>query len=583
MKGNYNPAARRAVPPYNRNRSGTNVEPDIRLEAGVGTKGVYGHYQGKASTLLIIGGCAVAVAAIAVFAWPRIRRKLGQTKSGIRIKEDKQQSELRKDEAKAYSELKMKEAEVQTDLDIKKAEEASRIKTGEMREIYKIRQEFGLLGQSAGQERAVHEETAPGEWLQWFAANFPMPCCSAIPHVSTVLNGCPDDFRPAMLFHLLGTYGALAFSGVRAKYLDRRYHSPSLQVVIEGGQGSGKSIFKNVYEQDLFQRVVMADREKAGSDSPGRIVQTIGIETSRTRFVEIMAGNHGVCLYAMETEIDSVLRAFRKDSGLSSDLLRKAFSNEAVSLDSRHTRTECRGVFPVHLNYTFTGTPKAVSRFFREEEYEDGTASRVCFCVIPELGRSNPEFELPDGQELEKMRDRIDGWRRQYCFKTGGDGVDVPADEYITDLSYVFGVLEKWIERQKEMGDGIRKGVSLRMATIAFHAAIVLHMLAGEPGEDNLKMRKAICRLATYIADHCMERFLCRYHKGAYPKMDKTAVPPLGRKLTDEEVKYWYPLWQTADEDGQPLGYGRIAKRIGVDRDSVRNAFKRYEGENGWR
>lgn len=75
----------------------------------------------------------------------------------------------------------------------------------------------------------------------------------------------------------------------------------------------------------------------------------------------------------METEIDSVRKSFGKESGLSSDILRKAFSNECISLDNRHVRKESRGVFPVCLNYTFTGTPGAVGRFFKEEEYEDGT------------------------------------------------------------------------------------------------------------------------------------------------------------------------------------------------------------------
>lgn len=108
-------------------------------------------------------------------------------------------------------------------------------------------------------------------------------------------------------------------------------------------------------------------------------------------------------------------------------------------------------------------------------------------------------------------------------------------------------------------------------------------MLAGEPGEDNPKMRKAVCKLTVYIANHCMERFLHKYYKGAYPVMEKMAGLPLRRKLTDEEIECWYPLWHTPGEDGQPLGYGRIAKMIGVDRDSVKNAFKRYERRNGLR
>ena len=331
------------------------------------------------------------------------------------------------------------------------------------------------MGKKTGEEQAAHKDVSLGEWLQWSNREYPMPCYSAIPHISTILDGCPEGFRPAMLFHLLGGYGALAFSNVRARYLDGRYHSPSLQVVIEGEQGSGKSVFRNVYEQDLFRRVVMSDREKAGSDSPGRIVQTIGIETSKSRFAEIVAGNQAVCLYMMETEIDSVRKSFGKESGLSSDILRKAFSNECISLDNRHVRKESRGVFPVCLNYTFTGTPGAVGRFFKEEEYEDGTASRICFCVIPELGRSNPEFDLPEGVELERMRDRIDGWRELHCFRTTEDGIDIPAAEYRTDLSYVHGSLGNWIEGQKERGDVMRRRVSLRMATIAFHGACTAH------------------------------------------------------------------------------------------------------------
>lgn len=560
--------------------SQTSAPSTIKARASVGLGGVRGSYEGTVASFWKIGGPVVGITVVVgLFVLPRIRKKLVK----VRIDNEEQKSELKKDEARENSRIRKDEAEQQCDLDIRKAEGLSRVRVDETRALFELHREFSPMGKKTGEGQAAHEDVSLGEWLQWFNREFPMPCHSAIPHISTILDGCPEGFRPAMLFHLLGGYGALAFSNVRARYLDGRYHSPSLQVVVEGEQGSGKGVFRNVYEQDLFRRVVMSDREKAGSDSPGRIVQTIGIETSKSRFAEIVAGNQAVCLYMMETEIDSVRKSFGKESGLSSDILRKAFSNECISLDNRHVRNESRGVFPVCLNYTFTGTPGAVGRFFKEEEYEDGTASRICFCVIPELGRSNPEFDLPEGVELERMRDRIDGWRELHCFRTTEDGIDIPAAEYRTDLSYVHGPLGNWIEDQKETGDVMRRRVSLRMGTIAFHGAIVLHMLAGEPGEDNPKLRKAVCRLTVYIADHCMERFLCRYYKGAYPKMEKMAGSPLRRKLTDEEVECWYPLWHTPGEDGQLLGYGRIARLIGVDRDSVKNAFKRYRKKNGLR
>lgn len=453
----------------------------IDVGGKVGLGGVSGRYKGAASTLWKIGGCLViGIGVIGIYALPEIKKKLGQ----VKIDEEKKKNELENDKAREVSRLKMEEKDHQCDLDIKKAKEISQVKTDEISRVITIRQDFGLMGKKTVGEQTIDKEPALGEWLQWFDTQFPMPGYSAIPHISTILNGCPSGFRPAMLLHLLGTYGALCFSNVRAQYMDGRSHSPSLQVVIVGAQGSGKSIFKNVYEQDLFHRVVMEDREKARSNKPDQIIQTIGSEISKARLLELIAGNHDVYFYSMETEIDTVRQSFTKGGGLSSDLLRKAFSNESISLDNKHTRNECRGTFPVYFNYTFTGTPKAVRRFFKEEEYEDGTASRVCFCAIPELGHSIPEFDLPEGEELEKMRDRIDKWREQYCFRRTKEGIDIPANEHRTDLSYVFGTLKHWIEKQKEMGDETRKEVSLRMATVAFHGAIVLHMLAGEPGKD---------------------------------------------------------------------------------------------------
>ena len=526
----------------------------IDVGGKIGLGGVSGRYKGTASTLWKIGGCLIGIGVIGIYVLPEIKRKLGQ----VKIDEKKKKNELENDKAREVSRLKMEEKDHQCD-----------------------RQDFGLMGKKTVGEQTIDKEPALGEWLQWFDTQFPMPGYSAIPHISTILNGCPGGFRPAMLLHLLGTYGALCFSNVRAQYMDGRSHSPSLQVVIVGAQGSGKSIFKNVYEQDLFHRVVMEDREKARSNKPDQIIQTIGSEISKARLLELIAGNHDVYFYSMETEIDTVRQSFTKGGGLSSDLLRKAFSNESISLDNKHTPNECRGTFLVYFNYTFTGTPKAVRRFFKEEEYEDGTASRVCFCAIPELGHSIPEFDLPEGEELEKMRDQIDKWREQYCFRRTKEGIDIPANEHRTDLSYVFGTLKHWIEKQKEMGDETRKEVSLRMATVAFHGAIVLHMLAGEPGKDVPKTRRAICKLTEYLANHCMERFLCQYYKGVYPKMDIPTEPRLGRRLTDEEIECWYPLWKTLDENGNQLGYGRIAKLIGVSKNDVRNAFRKHEKEIG--
>ena len=262
----------------------------IDVGGKIGLGGVSGRYKGTASTLWKIGGCLIGIGVIGIYVLPEIKRKLGQ----VKIDEKKKKNELENDKAREVSRLKMEEKDHQCDLDIKKAKEISQVKTDEISRVITIRQDFGLMGKKTVGEQTIDKEPALGEWLQWFDTQFPMPGYSAIPHISTILNGCPGGFRPAMLLHLLGTYGALCFSNVRAQYMDGRSHSPSLQVVIVGAQGSGKSIFKNVYEQDLFHRVVMEAREKSRSDKPDQIIQTIGSEISKARLLELIAGNHDI-------------------------------------------------------------------------------------------------------------------------------------------------------------------------------------------------------------------------------------------------------------------------------------------------
>ena len=170
-------------------------------------------------------------------------------------------------------------------------------------------------------------------------------------------------------------------------------------------------MFKDVYEQDLFQRVVMDNRLKSRTGRTDRIVQIVGTDISKSRLMEVIANSRGLSLYAMETEIDTIRKCASKGGGFSSDLLRKAFSGEAVSLDNKHPR---------------------------DEDNNFGTASRICFCAFPDQDRSVPEFDLPEGEELERMRDQLGEWREKYCLRTAEDGTDIPADEYLTDLSYVF-------------------------------------------------------------------------------------------------------------------------------------------------
>ena len=456
----------------------------------------------------------------------------------------------------------------------------------EHRQMMELRQITPVALQPAQKEQSLKG------WIDCFRAKYPMPDYSSIPFLASVLDGCPDDYKDAMMMSLLPACAALCFSEVRAWYLDNKHHSPSIQVIVEGEQGSGKGSILHLYEC-IFKRVIDADMEKLSrKDTSDTIIQTAGINISQAKFHEVMANNQGVHIYAIESEVATVENVFKKSNGLSFDFLRKAFHNEPIYLNNKAKGT-IHGAFPVLFNYTFTGTPKAVGSLINAKEVEGGTASRICFAVIPEVGRITPFVDFPCGSELDDMQDQIDSWRQQYCFQTV-DGKDVACQEHVINLDYICDALQDWQIEQyhlfEQHGVKERNTVRMRMATIAFHCAIVLHMLAGEPKPKDIRLRRTVKELAIYIANYCMERYLSKFtdfglkapvNETGADNTTPTTSAPEHRKLTQEEIDEWYCLRRTLDENGKIIGYGTIGRKLGVDKYSVKNSFDRYEKKMG--
>lgn len=470
-----------------------------------------------------------------------------------------------------------------TDNDIRKAQAFSEIRLNERKQMMELRQTVTPVALQPTQK----EQSLKG-WIDSFRTKYPMPDYSSIPFLASVLDGCPNDYKDVMMMSLLSACGALCFSKVRALYLDGKLHSPSIQVVVEGEQGSGKGKVLHLYEC-LFGRVIDSDREKlrlqAASD---KIIQTAGINISQAKFHEVMANNQGVHIYAIESEATTVEDAFRKSNGISFEFLRKAFQNEPIYLNNK-SKGIVHGSFQVFFNYTFTGTPKAIGSLINAKEVEGGTASRICFAVIPEVGRITPFVDFPCSSELDDMQDQIDSWRNQFCYQTV-DGKDVACHEHEINLDYICDALQDWQIEQyhlfEQNGVKERNTVRMRMATIAFHCAIVLHMLVGNPQPNDRKLRKTVKELTIYIANYCMERYLSKFTDyGLKVQANETntsdSTPatsaPEHRRLTQEELDEWYCVRGTLDENGKVIGLGTIGKKLGVDKFSVYNSFNRYE------
>jgi len=352
----------------------------------------------------------------------------------------------------------------------------------------------------------------PKKWSEWFLEEYgPMP--ELPPTLRFVVERSPDGYEVAMVGTLLCALAALCFSKVRAKYLDGKVHAPNLQVLVEGNWGAGKDKFMTALNA-LFKRLFDRDKAKYSSSDEGSIIQWAGIGATESKFIDILANNGEVHVLMVSSEVLSVVNNMKKQNGLTAEYFRKAFDNGEVYRANKSK--DIQGLFRVFMNCILTGT-KGDTNMFSSRDVEGGTASRICWLEIPDSGRFLESLLIEEGEELERLRDQIDEWNRLYCYDHDvSSGCDIPAQEHLINLDYVNIPIKNWIENDqwhKANGDSSnpRFGARGRMGAIAFHFAMVIHMLFGCPGPDKSRTRRKVVDLTIYLANYCMERFLFKF------------------------------------------------------------------------
>lgn len=446
------------------------------------------------------------------------------------------------------------------------------------------------------------EEQDRTTWLEKFKSRFTMPTLP--PFLTQIMSGVPMGYEEPMLFHLLTMLGAMCFSKVRAKYSDGNTHAANLQVIVEGNWGAGKAKFEQMFKV-LFERIIDSSRNKIDllsdpSYTTPLIVQTTGIGTSMSKLVDILAGNQGCHMYIFNSEVRALYYDLKKGNGLNFDFLRKAFENGDVCRNNK-ARDSKNGIFSIYLNYTLTGTPADINTSFKKE-LEGGTLSRIAWTCIPEAGRYPGVLRLPEGKELDYVRDKIDEWAETYCYqRIPGEG-DEAVGEVNVDLEYVCKALDDWNDRQYQLSEEeknpARKDVRMRMAAIAFHCAIVIHMLYDNPAPTNWQKRQKVIDLTLFIADYCIERFLHKFGKAQnlqrrankeaeYVKDDtpqaeqsrSSSAQSASQKITDiAELKR---LHDQKDAGGQSLyGWDKLAEMSGMSASTVKRRVRQYEAEH---
>ena len=164
--------------------------------------------------------------------------------------------------------------------------------------------------------------------------------------------------------------GALKF----AKALADKYHDETLKTSKDE---------KERYEQNLEAYKMLKSKQKLTEGqsmplAPKFKVVYIPANTSNAKIIQHLDCNEGKGIIC-ETEADTLGQTFKNDWGSYSDMLRKSFHHEKISV-SRKTEGEFVEVNDPQLSVALSGTPKQVFNIIASAE--DGLFSRFIFYVF---------------------------------------------------------------------------------------------------------------------------------------------------------------------------------------------------------
>lgn len=384
-----------------------------------------------------------------------------------------------------------------------------------------------------------------------------------MPHLPPVFKEwadiAPDDFKEAVVLCQLPILGTLG-SRLRAEYIDGRVHSPSFQVSLEAPQASGKSFLTRLADYELAQikeqdeRARMAEREyqekmsklrmlnvkvkKSESseipEKPRAIVRYVPATMSITKLLMRMNDAQGLHLFALAEEIDTVLKAFKRGFSSFSDALRVSFDNGEYGQDYASEQS-FSGMVRLYYNALFSGTPKAMCRFY--PDVEDGLVSRVLFCTLPDqFGKPMPIWKT---FTVEQKRIVDVGLVRLNEISLQGDEVQ---PEHTMKLTFLNKIMEKWLKEQQlealRQEDRTRDIFCRRAAVVGFRAGMLGYFLWGESKSPTI--RKYVGEFAVWVANCMLNQHLLRFNvQGTHSNVNpwEKVLESLPEEFTREDVK----------------------------------------------
>jgi hypothetical protein len=200
-----------------------------------------------------------------------------------------------------------------------------------------------------------------------------------------ILSGCLPNVtgvygRRTVYPHLFTFILAPAASGKgalqSAKELADKYHSEVLKNSVEQKKEYDKKL-EAVKQAKRFKKKGDTTEDFIPEEPPFKVV-FIPANTSNAKIIQHLQNNNGSGIIC-ETEADTLGQTFKNDWGSYSDLMRKAFHHEKISI-SRKANNEYFEIENPQLAVALSGTPKQVFNIITSAE--DGLFSRFIFYIF---------------------------------------------------------------------------------------------------------------------------------------------------------------------------------------------------------
>ena len=349
-------------------------------------------------------------------------------------------------------------------------------------------------------ESTASQEKLSEAGLTSAASEMPMPY---VPRLLRLINRrMPEAYRPAMIIASLPILGALA-TRIRFTYLDGQEQSLSFMSCITAPAASGKSFIRKpidllltpINEQDEIERqremqyqekLRAAKNSKMQPEDPHACPRNDGVNISIAKLLQKLTYAEGKHLIGICEEIDSLIKTEKAGTwSQKSDIYRLGFDN-AEYAQSYMSQNSFSAKVRVYYNLLFTGTPRAMNRFFSSDNVENGLMTRTCFAQLPDTSYAQmPIFE--DYSDSEKAE--IIEWARR-----------LDREEGVIACPIVSAAIMRWQENKRlqaldadsHSADILRR----RAAVIGFRAGMLCYLMEGRQN------KKQIGEFAEWVAEY---------------------------------------------------------------------------------